>query len=135
MRSVKSVLLLALVVGGCSDAAGPGLIAGKWTQDFTVPGNITEMNLMTAGSIVSGTGDWCGEAGPCGTIAVTGTTTGLEVHLDLVFTSTFPPGIFPGFEDHFDGVLISPGSLKGSLTAVIPGQPPGPVYPTGFHRG
>jgi len=77
MRSVKSVLLLSLVVGGCSDAAGPGPIAGKWTQDFTVPGNITEMNLMTAGSIVSGTGDWCGEAGPCGTLAVTGTTTGM----------------------------------------------------------
>jgi hypothetical protein len=136
MRSVKSVLLLALVVGGCSsDGLGPKTVIGNWVQDFTVPGSFTEMNLMSTGSIVSGTGDWCAEAGPCGNIAVSGTTTGVAVHLDLVFTSTFPPGIFPAFEDHFDGVLISSGSLKGSLTAVIPGQPPGTAFPTGFHRG
>ena len=135
MRSVKSVLLLALVVGGCSDAAGPGLIAGKWTQDFTVPGNITEMNLMTAGSIVSGTGDWCAEAGPCGTLTVTGTINGIEVHLDLSFTPTFPPQFTQSSDSHFDGQLTSFTALKGSITAVIPGQPPGPVYPTGFHRG
>jgi hypothetical protein len=136
MRSVKSVLLLALVVGGCSsDAVSPVLIAGKWTQDFTIPGNFLEMTLTPAGSMISGTGDWCGEAGPCGILAVTGTTTGLEVHIDLVFTATSPNGTFPSFEDHFDGRLISPSSLQGTITAVVPGQPPGTGFPTGFHRG
>ena len=136
MRSVKSVLLLALVVGGCSsDTLGPKTITGRWVQDFTVAGNFMEMNLIPLGSNISGTGDWCGEAGPCGTLAVTGTTTGLEVHLDLAFTATFPNGTFPSFEDHFDGRLISPSSLQGTITAVIPGQPPGTAFPTGFHRG
>ena len=40
MRSVRSVLLLALVVGGCSsDTLGPKTITGRWVQDFTVAGN------------------------------------------------------------------------------------------------
>jgi hypothetical protein len=134
MRSVKSVLLLALIVSGCSDAVGPGIIAGKWVQDFTIPGNIVEMNLTSAGSIISGSGDWCAEAGPCGTLTVAGTTTGVEVQLDLFFTPTVPPGIFQSFEDHFDGRLTSPGSLQGSITAVIPGQPPGPASQVGYHR-
>jgi hypothetical protein len=136
MRPVKSVLLLALVVSGCSsDGLGPRTIIGKWTQDFTVPGSFMEMNLRSTGSIVSGTGDWCGEAGPCGTLTVAGTINGIEVHLDLSFTPIFPPQFTQSFVDHFDGQLTSFTALKGSITAVIPGQPPGPVYPTGFHRG
>jgi hypothetical protein len=136
MRSVKSVLLLVLVVGGCSsDGLGPRTIIGNWVQDFTVPGSFTEMNLMSTGSIVSGTGDWCAEAGPCGTLTVAGTINGIEVHLELSFTATSPPQFTQSFDDHFDGQLTSFTALKGSIAAVIPGQPPGPVYPTGFHRG
>lgn len=85
MRSVKSVLLLALVVAGCSDTVGPGNIVGKWDQDFTVPGNSLEMDLTLAGSVVSGSGDWCAEAGPCGIVTVTGTVNGNAVQLDLTF--------------------------------------------------
>ena len=136
MRSVKSVLLLALVVGGCSsDGLGPKTIIGNWVQDFTVPGSFMEMNLMSTGSIVSGTGDWCAEAGPCGTLTVTGTINGIAVHLDLFFTPTSPPQFTQSSDSHFDGQLTSFTALKGSITAVIAGQPPGPVYPTGFHRG
>jgi len=65
MRSVKSVLLLALVVAGCSDPIGPTNIVGKWDQDFSFPGSFLEMDLTLTGSMISGGGNWCGEAGPC----------------------------------------------------------------------
>ena len=136
MRSVKLVLLLGVVVGGCSsDGLGPRTIIGNWVQDFTVPGSFMEMNLMSTGSTVSGTGDWCAEAGPCGTLTVAGTINGIAVHLDLTFTPTFPPQFTQSSEDHFDGQVTSFTALKGSIAAVIPGQPPGPAHPTGFHRG
>ena len=133
MRSVKSVLLLAVAVCACSDGVAPGTIAGKWVRDFTVAGSSLEMDLTNDGGTISGTGDWCAEAGPCGTLAVTGTINGGLVHLDLTLTATFPPGVEPGVE-HFDGRFTSFRSLRGTLSAVIPGQPPVVLGETGFHR-
>jgi len=119
MRSVKSVLLLALVVAGCSDPIGPTNIVGKWDQDFTVPGNSLEMDLTLAGSVVSGSGDWCAEAGPCGIVTVTGTVNGNAVQLDLTFSAQFPTPL-PQSILHFDGRLTSPNSLRGSISAGTP---------------
>ena len=133
MRPVKSVLLLAVAVCACSDGVAPGTIAGKWVRDFTVAGSSLEMDLTNDGSTISGTGDWCAEAGPCGTLAVTGTINGGLVHLDLTLTPTFPPGVEPGVE-HFDGRFTSLRSLRGTLSAEIPGQPPVVLGETGFHR-
>jgi hypothetical protein len=120
MRSVKSVLLLALIVSGCSDAVGSGIIAGKWVQDFTVPGNSLEMDLTLAGSIVSGSGDWCAEAGPCGILTVAGTVNGTVVQLDLTFFAQFPTPL-PQSTQHFDGQLNSLNSLQGSISVGTPG--------------
>jgi len=134
MRSVKSVLLLALVVTACSNTLSPALIAGKWVQDFIVPGSSLEMDLTYESGAISGTGSWCAEAGPCGTLAIAGTINGSAVHLDLTFTPTLPPGgPEPGVE-HFDGGFSSPRSLKGTLTFVRPGQPPVVLGEIGYHR-
>jgi hypothetical protein len=119
MRSVKSVLLLALFAIGCSDTVGPGNIVGKWNQDFTVPGNSLEMDLTLAGSIVSGSGDWCAEAGPCGILTVAGTVNGTAVQLDLTFSAQFPTPL-PQSTQHFDGRLTSPNSLRGSIGVGTP---------------
>jgi hypothetical protein len=119
MRRVLSVLLLALVVGGCSDTVGPGNIVGKWDQDFSFPGSLFEMDLTLAGSMVSGGGNWCGEAGPCGIVTVTGTVNGNAVELDLAYTAQLPaPG--PTSTQHFSGRLASANSLKGSLNIGTP---------------
>ena len=121
MRSVKSVLLLALVVGGCSDTVGPGSIVGKWDQDFSVPGSFLEMDLTLTGSAIAGAGNWCGEAGPCGIVAVAGTVNGDAVQLDLTFTPQLPiPG--PMSTQHFDGRLTPRSSLQGSLSIGTPGS-------------
>jgi hypothetical protein len=119
MRCVKSVLLLALFAIGCSDPVGPRNIVGKWDEDFSVPGNIFEMDLTLTGSTISGSGDWCGEAGPCGIVTVTGTIVGNAVQLDLTSTPQFPiPS--PMSTQHFDGRLTSPNSLRGSISAGTP---------------
>jgi hypothetical protein len=119
MRSVKSVLLLALFAIGCSDTVGPRNIVGKWDQDFSFPGSFLEMDLTLNGSMISGSGNWCGEAGPCGILTVSGTVNGDAVQLDLTYTPQLPmPG--PMSTQHFDGRLTSPNSLRGSISAGTP---------------
>ena len=133
MRSVKSVLLLAVALFGCSDTLGPATIAGKWTEDFTVPGNSLEMDLTYSDGTISGTGSWCGEAAPCGTLVVAGTVGENAVQLDLTFTQTLPPTTLPPFVQHFEGRFSSLRALHGTLAAVPPGQLPF-VREVSFHR-
>ncbi|MFL5488867.1 MAG: hypothetical protein ACJ8AJ_10335 [Gemmatimonadaceae bacterium] len=125
MRSLRSVLLMAVVASGCSDPVGPENIAGKWAQDMSIPGNFWEMTLTLSGSTISGNGNWCGEAGPCGTFVVTGAVSGSNVHLDFVSMSQ-SPSVGPPFSSvtsRFDGRLTSPTTLRGSLTAETSGVP------------
>ena len=123
MRSVKSVLLLAVVVGACSNTLSPGFIEGKWAQEFSIPGSSFEMQLTANGGTISGSGDWCAEAGPCGTVAVMGTVNGSAVHLDQTFTPTMPPGISGPSLQHFDGRFTSVRLLEGTLSVDSQGQP------------
>ena len=127
MRSVMSVLLLAVVVNGCSDPVGPGSIVGRWDQDFSIPGSFFEMNLTLTGSTISGGGNWCGEAGPCGIVTVTGIASGDLVQLDLTYTPQVPtPG--PTSTQQFRGRLTSPNLLKGALGVGTPGLNPNVSY-------
>jgi hypothetical protein len=133
MRSARLVLLLALFAIGCSGAepfVGPASIDGKWGDGVSVPGNFFEMDLIAAGSSVSGSGNYCGEAGPCGTLSVAGTIGGIAVHLDLTFTEQLPRAGHTMIE-HFDGQFISANELQGSITTDSPGQVPGH---TSYHR-
>jgi hypothetical protein len=134
MRPGMFVRLLALVsiASGCSDSIGPSSFAGNWARDFTVPGSSFEMDLTAIGSTISGTGNWCAEAGPCGIVAVTGTVAGNAVHLDLSLTATFPQTSGTRVE-HFDGRLTLSRSLIGSITIDVPGQPPF-VEQVSYHR-
>ena len=133
MRSAKSVLLLVLITTACSDPISPSSITGKWVEDFVIPGFSWEMDLTLSGSTVSGNGTWCGEAGPCGVVAVTGTIGENEVHLVYAVTAQLPNG-GPTSISHFEGLLTSTKSLRGSITAgtpMAPGSPPGQVS---YHR-
>jgi hypothetical protein len=134
MRSVMLVRLVALVLiaNGCSDSIGPGIIRGKWAQDIGFPGSSFEMDLTTIGSTISGTGDWCGEAGPCGIVTVAGTVDGSSVHLDLSLTAQFP-NVGATSVQHFDGRVSLSQSLIGSITIDVPGRPPF-VEQVSYHR-
>jgi hypothetical protein len=134
MRSVKSVLLLALVVTACSNALSPGFVEGKWAQEFSYPGSAFEMQLTANGSTISGSGDWCAEAGPCGIVNVTGMINGSAVHLDLAVTPTMPPGNFTASFQHFDGRFTSFRLLEGALSVDRQGQPPLVIGQVRYHR-
>jgi hypothetical protein len=133
MRSVKSVWLLALLAMGCSGAEpflGPASIDGSWAEGFTVAGSFIGLDLTSAGSTVSGSGNYCGEAGPCGIVSVAGTIDGLVVHLDLTFTAQVPR-VGPATIEHFDGQFTSFNVIEGSIATDTPGQVPGK---TSYHR-
>jgi len=129
MRSLRSVWLLALLAMGCSGAgrfAGPVSIDGRWAEGFSFPGSFLEFTLTSAGSIVSGSGSYAGEAGPFGTLAVAGTVDGPTVHLDLTFTEQAPRAGHTMVE-HFDGVFTSFNVIEGSIATDTAGQVPGKI--------
>ena len=89
------------------------------------------MTLTSSGSSVTGTGAFAGEAGPAGTVAVTGMVSGADVHLDLLLTSTVPvAGVI--HRDSFDG-KVSATELRGTLTDVT-GSTPGTPFSVVFKR-
>ncbi len=133
MRSVRSMWLIALVAIGCSGAepfVGPASIDGKWAEGFSIAGNFLNMDLSSTGSTVSGSGNYCGEAGPCGLLGVAGTVDGIAVHLDLTFNQQVPQAGLSRIE-HFDGQFTSANVLEGSITTDTPGQVP---EHTSYHR-
>ena len=123
MRSLLSMSLLCVVLGGCSSdtAPIPNSIDGPWSEDFSVPGSFFTMQLTSSGANVSGTGNWCGEAGPCGTVSVAGTVNGNAVHLDLTLTRQLPTPGAPSVE-HFDGAFSGPYKLVGTQTSDVAGS-------------
>ena len=130
MRSLVSVLLLALVGSGCSDALSPEEITGRWAQDLSAVESSWEIDLTVRDAGIVGTGSWYGEACCSGTLAVAGTISGRAVHLDITSTGQFANGIQTSVS-HFDGKLISPRLLEGTVTYDTPGQLPQAVV---YHR-
>jgi len=129
MRLVRSVFLLALFATGCSGAdpfVGPATIDGKWAESFSIAGNFLNMDLSSTGATVSGTGNYCGEAGPCGLLAVAGTIDGIAVHLNLTFNEQVPRAGHAMIE-HFDGQFTSASLLEGTIAADTPGSVPGRI--------
>ncbi|HEV7386991.1 MAG TPA: hypothetical protein VGN73_00135 [Gemmatimonadaceae bacterium] len=108
---------VALAAQGCSDSVAPvppGLVAGKWALDFSIPGSFLEMTLVATGTEVTGSANGCGEAGPCSTSTIGGKSDETGVHLNFVTTVTVPQ---PGgqFMSNFDGKLVNANTLKGIL--------------------
>jgi hypothetical protein len=64
------------------------------------------MTLGSTGSVVSGSGQFCGEALRCGGLTVSGTVDGNKIHLDLHYDN--------GAQLFFDGQVVSYTSIVGS---------------------
>ncbi|MGZ3330484.1 MAG: hypothetical protein ACXU9O_00655 [Gemmatimonadaceae bacterium] len=129
MRSVRSVLLLALLAMGCSGAepfTGPATINGRWAEPFSIAGSFLGFELTSTGSTVTGSGNYAGEAGPFGTLAVAGTVDGIAVQLDLTFTEQAPRAGNTTTE-HFHGQFTSANVIEGSIATDTLGQVPGKI--------
>lgn len=115
MRARSVCAIVALAFTGCS-ASLTGLFSvdGSWAEVETIPGNALQMTLTSSGSRVTGSGTYAGEAGPSGTVAVTGSTSGNSVHLDLVLAQSTPAS-GPITRESFDG-KVTATQLRGTMT-------------------
>jgi hypothetical protein len=120
--AVALVLVASTACSNSVDLADPNVIAqelrGTWSRTLDAPGNSTVLQLSVHDSTITGTGTFAGEAGPSGTLAVTGQITtgdfGPHVNIDFV-QSNGPIG-------HFTGTLNAVDTLDGSVwytTAVL----------------
>jgi hypothetical protein len=106
---MKPVLLVSLIafVAGCSSSTSPsGPLAGTWAGVYTLPGLSSTMTLESTGSVVLGSGQFCGEALRCGTLTVSGTADGNKIHLDIRYDN--------GGRLFFNGQVVSYTSIVGS---------------------
>jgi hypothetical protein len=120
MRRIGLFILVLLAACSSDEVTRPTptVLDGSWHHVRAAdepPGFFRQFTLTLSGTTLSGSGTWTGEAGPQGTVAVTGTVSGSDIHLDLVFTVTVPtPGL--AYVQHFDGRLSSPTDMIGTVT-------------------
>ena len=70
-------------------------LRGTWAEPTTFPGESFSMTLDIQDTTVTGTGYFSYEAGPAGTLSITGTVSGQQVDLDVTYST--------GWEEHFRG--------------------------------
>jgi hypothetical protein len=119
---MQRLSFLIVLLAACSnDAASrptPAVLDGSWHHMRAAdepPGFLRQFTLTLSGTTLSGTGTWQGEAGPQGTLSVTGTVNGDDIQLDLAFTVTLPQPS-QGFVQHFDGRLSTATDMVGTIT-------------------
>jgi hypothetical protein len=115
---------LVCALGACSDALGPrhGTAAdlnGLWNEDVasaTIPSNSFSIGLQISSDVVTGQGSYWGEAGPAGSLDISGTAQADEVHLRVVYTPN--AAVFPQLKPdtaQLDGVLTTRDRIDGTL--------------------
>lgn len=131
------VAALTLTVStACSnsvDLTDPNVIAqelsGTWSR-IIAPGSSTVLQLTVHDSTIAGTGTFAGEAGPSGTLSVTGKIatgdSGPFVSIDFV-QDNGPIG-------HFIGSLTATNTLYGSVFYTATGFGTGDPVPATFVR-
>jgi hypothetical protein len=84
-RQVAAFVALSVAVA-CANGTGVGpALDGAWMHQG-VPGSAESITLTSAGSQLSGSGHWTGEACCAGTMAAIGSRHGADVTLDITYT-------------------------------------------------
>jgi hypothetical protein len=123
-----AALIAALTIVGCGEsflAPPQTAIVGNWVRVHPAgepPGSFTQFALTLNNGSITGTGSWSGEAGPFGTISVTGTMVGESVQLGIteLYDAQFGGGV--ARHSTFSGQLRSDSVLVGRTA--YDGQPP-----------
>lgn len=112
VRPLAALALLTSLLACSSDSTGltesqqtAARLKGTWSRPNGFPGTSFTIFLDTQDTTVTGTGFFSYEAGPAGTLTVTGTVSGNTVDLDVVYTITDQHEHFRGevFLDTFSG--------------------------------
>ncbi|HMA41007.1 MAG TPA: hypothetical protein VKP10_13100 [Gemmatimonadales bacterium] len=113
MRSKLPFVVLAALACDSSPTLVKDL--GTWSAVYSIPGPSTLVTLHEFGSVLTGDGRYAVEAGPTGTLQVTGT-----VHF---------PGITmvlhrdTGLSQTFTGAFLNDRTLSGTLADTVNGVP------------
>jgi hypothetical protein len=123
------VLAASTACSNSVDLADPSVIAqeliGTWSR-IIAPGSSTVLQLTVHDSTITGTGTFAGEAGPSGTLVVTGriTTGDFGPFVNIDFTQSNGP------IGHFTGTLTAANTLYGSVWYTATGFGSDPVPAT-----
>ena len=111
--------IVAAVTLACSgsDLTDPKVIAshlpGVWSQTFGIPGASTVLDLRVSGTTITGNGTFAEEAGPSGTLTVTGDIATLQTGDPPVVHLDFPRS--DGLIGHYNGTLEASNVMEGSI--------------------
>ena len=135
-RQLAAAVVLS-VAAACSspvDLKDPNAVAaelrGTWSRDFGVPGISTVLVIGVQDLTLTGAGTFADEAGPSGTLSLSGQVTTQQmghplVQIDFVQTD--------GFTGHFSGSLTNTNTLDGIVWGSLSGIIADPVTAT-FRR-
>ncbi len=115
--AIAATAITATAITACGSdtlAPSPSSVNGSWFAPGEVAGSSDVWTLAVNGHSITGTGTWSGEACCSGTTAISGTVTNDSVHLDLTYTIV-QGAVRPPFHERFDGSLIAPDTLQGTL--------------------
>jgi hypothetical protein len=136
-RQLVVAALVLSVAAACSnpvDLNDPTVVAaelrGTWARSFSVPGVSTVFVISVQDLTVTGSGTFANEAGPSGTLAITGHVTTQQTGRPLVQIDFAQSD---GFTGHFEGTLTDTDSLYGSVWYSSAGITADPVTAT-FRR-
>ncbi len=128
MRCIPAVLVASLIVAtACSGSESTQPIRpadhdaqGSWGQNtgtVLVPGNSFLIAMTESSGAIAGTGSFAGEAGPYGSLSVSGAVAGDSLHLTIIFV--YEPHVFPQLQPdtaQFVGRLTNRDQIDGLLT-------------------
>lgn len=128
MNFIPGLFLASLMVGAaCSgrDSTGPIPPAvdhdaqGSWGQKNVgvFPGNSFLIAMTESSGTIGGTGSFSGEAGPYGSLVVSGAASNDSLHLRIIYV--YEPNVFPQLRPdtaQFIGRLTSRDQIDGELT-------------------
>ena len=145
MKFIPALLLASLMVGvACSGSESTEPIPpavnhdaqGSWGQNndgVVVPGNSLVIAMTESSGTIAGSGSFAGEAGPYGSLSLSGTVVNGSLHLRIIYV--YEPHVFPQLQsdtaqfvgrltnrDHVDGILTRRG-VDGPFRLVRLGGP------------
>jgi len=107
----QTLLLVAVLSVGCRDGVAPHSnlvdIRGTWAAPSTVAGSGLVLNITQGDSVVAGTGVYAIEAGPSGTLQVSGVYAWPRLTLSLHYDT--------GRRETYAAILLDSRLMSGAL--------------------